>query len=101
MPQLALQQVVPLPHFAEPHSCEPSDRQVAFPSITSHVVLTGQSVAMHGFSRTQPQTSGDEFQTNPDSHKPSALQLQMPPQSAPPLFGSQPSPGLSPQVPAP
>lgn len=71
-----LQHVVPLGHVASPHfSGGAAGTHIATPFFTTHALGARQSTAAHGFTSA----------------------TQIPPQSAPPLFGSQPSFGSSTQ----
>ncbi|MEO7670221.1 MAG: hypothetical protein ABIW57_12835 [Polyangia bacterium] len=79
---LHLQVAQPLPSSTLPYS--------------QKIVQTGGQVGAGAF--TQSQTCGDESNTSPVAHEEPALHWQMPPQSAPPAFGSHESPGSSTQL---
>jgi hypothetical protein len=100
MPQLALQQTVPAPQVVLPQASPPT--HTAFPSCSMQVVPTAQSISAQVVrSVTQVQTLGDESKREPSAHFASAWHEQIPPQSAPPRFGSQSSLGSSTQLPRP
>ena len=130
-PQLALQHCVPSGQVTLPHVAGASGSQVAVPPLATqwvpalqrtveqasvmgsqlalspaatHCVPTGHSTAAHGFvavSGTQAHTLGDVSKCEPITQRAFAMHWQIPPQSAPPLAGSQSSLGSSTHWPAP
>src|SRR5690348_3283648 len=103
MPQLALQHTVPAAQVFLPHASEPFETHSAAPSWTSQLVPVGHSTAAHalGASETQSHTLLALSNSEPGGQLVVWLQMHTPPQSAPPLAGSQLSVGSSMHSPMP